>query len=107
MEIPSIITANTFYWKPQTAADSRRRKESQHLATVKTFLTNLGFTCTLQEHSKSVSGQTTFQGKLVEVHFTYRESTKNVYKSFTVWYGGKNSNITIVKKMVAALLEKI
>lgn len=83
VNIPSIVSANTYFWSPSGAASSRRRNEEKRRAEVESFLTE----CGLSKKDGS------FANDSVEVHFSYSESCNNVYKSFEVYRAGKKSNI--------------
>lgn len=90
---PEILTANTYFWSPQSNASGRRWNENRRQNEVDDFLTSLEFEVTRE--GDSVVGK---KGDL-EVHFHYRESCRNVYKSFSVHRGEKKSNITALRKL--------
>jgi hypothetical protein len=94
IQIPTILTANTYFWKPAASANQRRSSEKQKKAMVASFLEAIGMTVTILEDRVIGEGS----GLLVVFH--YSESTKNIYKSLTVKRGDKNSNITAIRKIV-------
>lgn len=97
---PTVLGANTFYWKPSPSASSRRSREIRNRNQVEEYLLSLGF-----EHDPDggfkyvVNGG--YKGKAVYVNFKYSESCSNVYKSLTVMWGDNNSNITTIRKIHA------
>ena len=82
--IPSIISANTYFWKASGSSSQRRSNEERHANTVRDFFTSQGF----EEKSAGVY----VKGDAV-AEFSYSESCKNVYKHFSVAIKGKRSNI--------------
>lgn len=89
--IPSILTANCYFWTPGQRSHERTYNEKRHQNTVAEFFESLGF------EVERLSGQTMNAKKgCIEVQFYYYESTRNVYKSFTVYRDGKKSNISII-----------
>lgn len=98
---PSILTANTYFWKPGCSADNRRRNEARNAATVAAHLTALGFA--VETGSGFANGTLQTAKGEIAVRFSYSESCANVYKSLTVTRAGKNSNITTLRKIAAAL----
>lgn len=83
VSIPSIMTANTYYWKPESNAASRRRKEAQREHEVASFIE-------ANREALDAAG--------IEIDFRYSESCKNVYKHCVITRNGKRSNITAVRK---------
>jgi hypothetical protein len=83
IEIPAIMTANTYYWRPSSSASGRRANEKRHTDTVQRFL---------DTHAAAIAAA----GLAVE--FSYSESCHNVYKRCEVYRNGKKSNITALKK---------
>jgi len=76
VNIPAIVTANTYFWRPAGRASDRRANEQRHRETVERFL----------EEIKNVP---------MACSFDYSESCKNVYKTFSVYRpDGRKSNIT-------------
>ena len=92
INVPTIISANTFLWSPSSAASSRRSNEARRRAEIESFLIEF------ELHKENGC----FTHGTVEVRFCYSESCKNVYKSFEVFRAGKKSNI----KGLAAELRK-
>lgn len=82
-EIPSIMTANTYFWSPASNASSRRRNEVRHEAEVAEFVR-------ANADALAAAG--------IEIEFDYSESCRNVYKHCTITRNGKRSNITAVRK---------
>ena len=83
IEIPAIMTANTYYWRPASNASSRRANEQRHTTTVQAFL---------DRHADAI------RAAGIEVGFSYSESCHNVYKRCEIYRNGKKSNITALKK---------
>lgn len=96
LELPAILEANTYYWKPASHAAKRRDNEQYRQTQVYDFLTGLGFTTEWNQSLDMVMG---YKDE-VEVLFVYRETCKNVYKSLKVLRNGKRSNITVLKKLL-------
>lgn len=94
---PDILTANTYYWSPDSNAHGRRRSEERKLASVANYLESIGFTIQTHDTSKVIA-----QKGDVEVDFRYSESTKNVYKTLSVHKNGKKSNISAIRKIANA-----
>lgn len=96
--IPSILTANCYFWTPGQRSHERIYNEKRHQDTVAEFFESIDF------EVERLSPQTMNAKKDgIEVQFHYYESTRNVYKSFTVYRDGKKSNISVIKKIVAQL----
>ena len=83
VEIPEIMTANTYFWSPSGNASSRRRNEARRNGEVSDFLA---------AHADEL------RASGVEVDFSYSESCAHVYKRCAVTRDGKRSNITAVRK---------
>lgn len=81
--IPSILTANTYYWRPSLTASGRRNNERRHNDTVSAWLT-------ANADALASAG--------IVVKFDYSESSGHVYKHIAVFRHGKRSNITAVRK---------
>lgn len=93
-QLPEILTANTYFWKPGTSASSRRRNEERRLGEVADYFTSVGF-------EVEVGNERVIAKKSdLEVIFYYSESTRNVYKKLAVLKNGKVSNITSLKKIL-------
>jgi hypothetical protein len=43
MELPAILTANTYFWNPAGSAQQRRNNETRRLLEVQDFLSAIGF----------------------------------------------------------------
>lgn len=83
IEIPAIMTANTYYWRPASGASARRANEKRHADTVQRFL---------DTHAAAL------EAAGISVEFSYSESCNNVYKRLEIYRNGKKSNITALKK---------
>lgn len=94
VQIPSILTANTYFWTPSTNASDRRKNEEKKLNEVASFFETLGFEVSNTDRVIAKKDE-------LEVVFSYSESCKNVYKHLSVTRNGKNSNITAIKKLIA------
>lgn len=81
--LPYILSAKTYFWTPSSHASSRRSNEKRRYQEVADFFTLHGFTKV---------GDGTFEKGDCRVFFSYSESCKNVYKSFSVTIKGKKSN---------------
>jgi hypothetical protein len=81
--LPEILTANTYYWRPASHANSRRANEQRRAGEVQRFL---------DQHAATLAAAG------VEVVFEYSESCNHVYKRFEVYRHGKKSNVTALKK---------
>lgn len=95
---PSILTKNTFFFKPACSSSSRKSMEKRHRNTVSAYLTALGFDVTISE-TGAIVGE---RGEL-SVRFHYHESCHNVYKTFSVCKNGRGSNITAIRKLVSSI----
>lgn len=93
---PSILTANTYFYKPASSANGRRRNEARHTADVAAWLLGLGLSVT-----QNANGTLSATNGTIEVHFSYSESCSIVRKSLSVTRNGKNSNITSLRKLAA------
>ena len=96
IEIPSILTANTFYWSPSNIASGRRRNEEKRQEEVSNFFKALGFEVQLSSDRVIAN----LPSKKLEVIFEYSETCGHVYKSLSVYRDGKKSNITAIKKLL-------
>jgi len=96
---PSILTAKTFYWKPRTSANQRRKAEENNRAEVEAFFKHIGLETTVSSGG-SVTGKGLLpNGKAIEATFQYSESCKNVYKHLQISVDGLNSNIIQLRKL--------
>ncbi len=81
--IPSIMTANTYFWQPAGTASGRRSNEARRNAEVANFVE---------------SNKAALDAAGVVIDFSYSESCHNVYKTCSITRNGKRSNITAVRK---------
>ena len=95
MDEPTILTANTFYWKPSSCAYSRRSNEKRRQKEAAGYFRHLGMEVKEPEGTDNVIGTL---GSL-RVVFHYRESCTSVYKSLSVTRDGKKSNITALRRL--------
>jgi len=79
--LPSILTANTYFWHPATSASGRRSNEARQARTVDQF-------------ENLVQTMLGGAGIGVGIDFTYNESCANVYKSVSYRIPGKTTNLT-------------
>jgi len=86
-EIPSILTANTYFWRPAGSASGRRANERRRHAEVAAFVT---------------AHETALQAADVTIDFDYSESCRNVYKHCRVTRNGRRSNIMAVRKAIGS-----
>lgn len=93
-QLPSILTANTYFWQPSSSASQRRRNEERKIGEVYDFFKSNGFDTSISD------GVVATKGDLC-VRFTYSESCKNVYKRLSVYVGEKKSNITAIVKVLS------
>ena len=77
VQIPSILTANVYFWSPGGSASQRRRNEERRRAEIENFL----------------AAARVGELENVVVEWNYSESCKNVYRHFRVYRNGKKSNI--------------
>ena len=92
VSIPSILTANCYFWNPCSSADGRRRCEEKRQSEVASFFHAAGFAVTRNGNSVNASGFG------LDIDFHYSETCGNVYKSLSVYRNGKKSNITAIRK---------
>ena len=83
VSIPDILTANTYFWRPSTHADGRRRNETRHNGEVARFIQ---------------ANQAALAAAGIVIDFSYSESCNHVYKTCQITRNGKRSNITAVYK---------
>lgn len=83
IELPAILTANTYFWSPSGSASGRRSNESRHTAEVQRFLD---------------ANAEALQAAGITVEFSYSESCHNVYKSLSVYKNGVKKDIRALKK---------
>lgn len=76
LPIPSIVTANTYYWQPQGSASGRRSNERRHQGTIDLFCRQLNNLPT------------------IEAEGFYEETCRNVYKAMKYAVNGKSTNLT-------------
>jgi hypothetical protein len=83
IEIPAIMTANTYFWRPGSSASQRRANEKRYAAEVQAFL---------DRHAEALAAAG------ISVEFSYWESCNHVYKRLEIYRNGKRSNIRALKK---------
>ena len=83
IELPSILTANTYFWTPSSSASGRRSNEKRHADEVQRFL---------DTHAVAL------EAAGVTVEFSYSESCHNVYKSVAIYKHGVKKDIRALKK---------
>ena len=66
INIPAVVTANTYFWSSQGSASGRRSNESRHQNTIADFCLSVNALV-----------------PTVQAEGTYRETCSNVYKSMT------------------------
>ena len=94
IEIPTIFTANTYFWGSNSGANSRRNAENRRQDEAANFFTAIGM-------EVSRSGDTvTAEGHNLFIEFSYSESCKNVYKTLRIYRNGKKSNISSLRKLI-------
>ena len=95
---PGVLTANCYFRKPAANAGQRRKNEQKQIEVVCDFFKSLGFDI-------KTDGFSVCDAKIgnIEVHFSYSESCKNVYKTFSVYKDGKKSNILTIRKLIKSL----
>lgn len=86
VEVPAILEANTWFWKPAPSASMRRANEQRRMAEVEAWL---------------YSNAETLQAGRFEVEFSYSESCNNVYKKLVVYHNGRRSNLLALKNWLA------
>lgn len=92
-ELPTILTANTYFWSPAYSASQRRRNEDLRNGQVADFFRNIGFEVEQSNGVRARSGK-------IEVTFSYSETCKNVYRHLSVYKDGKKSNVSAIKKLL-------
>lgn len=98
MELPTIFTANTYFWSPSKSAGERRRSEDKKIEEVNEFLIAVGFSLNDDGYYERK-----FKGCKIEVKFFYSESCANVYKSLSVYKDNKRSNVRLLKAIAASV----
>ena len=83
IELPAILTANTYFWTPGGSASQRRSNERRRADEVQCFLD---------------ANAAAIQAAGIEVDFSYSESCNNVYKSVAVYQNGEKKTIRALKK---------
>lgn len=83
IELPAILTANTYFWAPSGSASGRRSNEARRAQEVQSFL---------DRHAAALDAAG------VTVEFSYSESCHNVYKSLAVYKNGVKKDIRALKK---------
>lgn len=83
IELPSILVANTFYWRPGRTARERRANEQNRIAEVEEFLA---------AHKEKLDAAK------IEVQFSYHESCNHVYKKVRIFQDGVRKDVRALKK---------
>lgn len=83
IELPAILTANTYFWTPGSSASHRRSNEARRAAEVQRFL---------DTHADALHAAG------ITVEFSYSESCNNVYKSLAIYKNGVKKDIRALKK---------
>ena len=73
IELPAILTANTYFWTPSSSASGRRSNEKRYADQVQAFL---------DTHAAALAAAG------ITVEFSYSESCHNVYKSLAIYKDG-------------------
>lgn len=90
---PAILTAGTYFWRPASAAYSRRSNEAHRQQEVADFFATIGLNVT--RCASAVIGES----DSLRAVFSYRESCTHVYKSLEITRNGKKYNITALRKL--------
>lgn len=87
---PEILKRSTYFWQPNGTASGRRNAEERYHNQVSEWLVQYGFSL-----SHEIGAEKTYQRGDIAVSFAYKESTRHVYKSLSVWEVkiGKKHNI--------------
>ena len=83
IELPAILTANTYHWTPSGTASGRRSNEKRHAAEVQRFL---------DQHADAINAAG------LSIEFSYSESCNNVYKHLEIYQNGVKKDIRALKK---------
>lgn len=86
VSIPEIMTANCFYWHPNSNASGRRQNEKRRNEEVENFI---------------ASNSAALAAAEIEIDFKYSETCHHVYKHCKITRAGKKSNITAVRKALS------
>lgn len=92
--LPSIFTANTYFWTPSSNASGRRRNEEKRQSEVAEFFKSIGF------EVNHIGDKVIATHGDIEAVFEYRETCGHVYKSLCVTRNGKRSNVSAIKKLL-------
>lgn len=102
IEIPKCLTTNYYFFHPASYSYKRRANEERIIGEAKDFFKEIGFNITQGEYS-GFNATSTFQEEEVKVKFDYRESCRNIYKTFKVYKGEEKKDIRLIKKMLKSL----
>jgi len=80
LDIPAILTANCYFWTPNGSASGRRSNENRREGEASIFVKALA--------------KLTGKKAPWNLHFSYEETCKNVYKTVTYEIDGNTTNIT-------------
>ena len=90
---PTILTANTYFWKSGSYAAIRRNNEERKLSTVESFFKEIGMG--VERNSNNIIGKKDD----ILAEFSYSESCRNVYKHLRIYKNNKKSNIKTLRKL--------
>lgn len=99
IKLPKCLTTNYYFFHPASYSYKRRDNEERIIGEAEDFFKKVGFNVTESEHS-GFTATTTFMEENVKVIFDYRESCRNIYKTFKVFKNGKKSNVRTIKGIV-------
>lgn len=83
IQLPEILTANTYFWRPGSSASQRRWNEKRRIAEVQAFL---------DRHAATLAAAG------ITVEFSYKESCNHVYKHVAIYQNGVKKDIRALKK---------
>lgn len=92
--IPLVLVSNTYYWHPGSTASQRRANEQRRMSEALAFFKSIGFSDEIWPEKLVIPEDKNIKGAFsVVVEFSYSESSRNVYKTFSVHVKGRKSNI--------------
>lgn len=92
MNIPDILTADTWFWSPSGSASGRRANEKRRGEEVSRFIDE---------------NKTALSKAGIAIDFSYSETCTRVYKRCAILRDGQRSNITAVRKALAQMPEPV
>ena len=98
IELPKILTENTFFWNPGKNASTRRNNESKNINTIKQFFIKNQYS-NIVEDDNTISAELITDSGLLTVEFYYRESCNKVYKKQKISLDNKKKDIRILRKV--------